>query len=323
VGDLAAVDAVIADEYAGMAETGDFHLGSGYLTVVRAQAARLRGQVGEAVRHAKLARSRLIDGHIFTGLACAELAYAAALAGDPETAVAAMAEADQVHLPTMSILYPYLEFARAWTAAATGGRQDAIDVLQRLLDRLRADGFTAYEVFALHDLVLLGEAHDVVEPLSRLTGQVDGVFAPLAARHAAAAATADVPALLAVATEFAALDLMLYAAQAATTAVHAGRRTRSELTTEAMTRRVEYLGRCDPAAHAPGLDLPALKLTERERQIAQLAATGTSSGDIANGLCLSRRTVDNHLMRVYVKLGVSRRGQLRAALRSLPASPTR
>ena len=63
-------------------------------------------------------------------------------------------------------------------------------------------------------------------------------------------------------------------------------------------------------------------LTDRERQIAQLASTGTSSGEIANGLFLSRRTVDNHLMRVYVKLGVTRRSQLRAALRSPPTGPT-
>jgi DNA-binding CsgD family transcriptional regulator len=321
--DLAAVDAVIADEYAGMAETGDFHLGSGYLTVVRAQACRLRGRVRDAVRYARLARARLITGRIFTGLACAELAHAAALTSDPQTAVAAMAEADQQHLPTMSILYPHLEFARVWTATATGNQQNCLDMLRRLLDRLRADGFAAYEVFALHDLVRLGRPHEAVEPLARLTGQVDGAFAPVAALHARAAAAGDIRALLAVAADFAALGLMLFAAEAApTTAVQAGRRTRSEHTAEATTLRMEYLNHCDPDVSTPGLNLSVPTLTDRERQIAQLASTGTSSGEIANGLFLSRRTVDNHLMRAYVKLGVTRRSQLRAALRSLPIGPT-
>jgi DNA-binding CsgD family transcriptional regulator len=322
VADLAAVDAVIADEYAGMVETGDFHVGSGYLTVVRAQAARLGGQVGDAVRHARLARSRLIAGRIFTGLACAELAYAAALSGDAEMAAAAMAEADEVQLHTMTILYPYLEFARAWTATTAGDKRDGVEILRRLLARLRADGFAGYEVFALHDLVRLGEA-DAAEPLARLAAEVDGAFAPIAARHARATAAADVPALLAVAAEFAALGLMLFAAEAATAAARAGRRSRSALTAEAMTRRTDYLSACDPAVRTPGLDLPVLTLTERERQIASLAAAGRSSGDIANGLFLSRRTVDNHLMRVYVKLGVIGRGQLRAALTALPTMPAR
>ena len=318
VADLPAVDAVIAAEYAGMAETGDFHLGSGYLTVVRAQAARLRGQLGDAARYARLARARLIDGRIFTDLACAELAYAAALSGDADAAVAAMAEADEAHLPTMSILYPWLELARAWTVTAAGAPKDGLDVLRRLLDRLRADGFTGYAAYALHDLVLLGAPQEAAGPLARVAGQVDGAFAPVAARHARAAAAGDLSALLAVAAEFAALGLNLFAAEAATTAARLGRTSRSALTGEAMARRAEYLGACDPATRTPGLDLPMVRLTDRENQIARLAAAGTSSGDIANRLYLSRRTVDNHLLRIYGKLGVTGRNQLRHALRSAP-----
>jgi len=55
-------------------------------------------------------------------------------------------------------------------------------------------------------------------------------------------------------------------------------------------------------------------LTNREREIALLAASGQTSRAIAEQLYLSARTVDNHLGRIYEKLGVSNRAELAAAL---------
>jgi DNA-binding CsgD family transcriptional regulator len=46
-----------------------------------------------------------------------------------------------------------------------------------------------------------------------------------------------------------------------------------------------------------------------------LAAARTSSREIAARLSLSVRTVDNHLSRIYAKLGISSRAQLDALLR--------
>jgi DNA-binding CsgD family transcriptional regulator len=56
-------------------------------------------------------------------------------------------------------------------------------------------------------------------------------------------------------------------------------------------------------------------LTRRELQIATLAAAGHSSSEIAGRLHLSARTVDSHLYRTYIKLGVAGRADLAAALR--------
>jgi len=67
--------------------------------------------------------------------------------------------------------------------------------------------------------------------------------------------------------------------------------------------------------NARGLWLPSVRpsarLTAREREIAGLAAAGLSSRAIADRLTLSVRTVDSHLSRVFAKLGVTSRAQLR------------
>ena len=53
-----------------------------------------------------------------------------------------------------------------------------------------------------------------------------------------------------------------------------------------------------------------MSLTKREREVAVLAAGGITSKDIADRLFVSVRTVDNHLGRVYEKLGISSRAEL-------------
>jgi DNA-binding CsgD family transcriptional regulator len=55
-------------------------------------------------------------------------------------------------------------------------------------------------------------------------------------------------------------------------------------------------------------------LTPREREIALLAAGGSTSKEIAERLFVSARTVDNHLQNVYAKLGITSRSALREAL---------
>jgi DNA-binding CsgD family transcriptional regulator len=56
------------------------------------------------------------------------------------------------------------------------------------------------------------------------------------------------------------------------------------------------------------------ELTPQELQIAQLAARGMSNREIGALLYLSAKTVASHLYRVFPKLGVTSRGQLRDAL---------
>ncbi|MGI5134919.1 MULTISPECIES: response regulator transcription factor [unclassified Streptomyces] len=55
-------------------------------------------------------------------------------------------------------------------------------------------------------------------------------------------------------------------------------------------------------------------LTPQELQIAQLAASGLSNREIGRQLYLSPRTIGAHLYRIYPKLGITSRGQLREKL---------
>jgi len=46
-------------------------------------------------------------------------------------------------------------------------------------------------------------------------------------------------------------------------------------------------------------------LSKREKQIARLAASGLSNGEVGQRLSLSQSTVESDLVRVYEKLGIS------------------
>jgi DNA-binding CsgD family transcriptional regulator len=56
------------------------------------------------------------------------------------------------------------------------------------------------------------------------------------------------------------------------------------------------------------------ELTAQEEQIARLARDGLSNREIAGTLYLSSRTVEWHLRKVFMKIGISSRSQLRTAL---------
>jgi DNA-binding CsgD family transcriptional regulator len=329
-GDLAGIDAIVADEFADLAGAGDFRLGTGYLAILQAYAARLRGHSDAALKTSLGACAVLATSRVYAGLAHAERAQAAALRGDAAHAAEAMAEADRTHAPGMAILYPWLEQARGAVLAAGGDLAGAAKHLADLADRLRADGLAGHEVLVLLDLVRLDQAtapvgptctdgsrRSVAQRLTELSEQVDGVLPPLLARYARAAAACSAAELLAVADGLAARELTVYAAEAAALALHRLGRDRSAATGAARERLAGLLGGADELS-TPALRLLRPALSEREWQVARLAADGATSRAIAEQLFLSSRTVENHLQRVYSKLGVTGRAELRAALRSMP-----
>lgn len=51
-------------------------------------------------------------------------------------------------------------------------------------------------------------------------------------------------------------------------------------------------------------------LTNREKEVALLVAQGLSNREIADKLCISIKTVESHLTRIYEKLGIRSRTRL-------------
>ncbi|MDO5052326.1 MAG: helix-turn-helix transcriptional regulator [Pseudoclavibacter sp.] len=70
---------------------------------------------------------------------------------------------------------------------------------------------------------------------------------------------------------------------------------------------------------APEREPLLAKLSERERQVLAELATGGTNADLAAGLGISAKTLQNHLGSIYRKLGVSGRAGAVAALGGEPS----
>lgn len=86
-----------------------------------------------------------------------------------------------------------------------------------------------------------------------------------------------------------------------------------------LRRRGEALRRLKRLQVTSGLSFPPFvagalalgELTAREQEIVDLAAAGMSNAEVAEKLFVSQRTVEGHLYRVFTKLGITDRSELR------------
>ncbi|MER7170930.1 LuxR C-terminal-related transcriptional regulator [Streptomyces mesophilus] len=241
------------------------------------------------------------------------LARARALLGQAGPAGHTLAQAEAAHSPVFAVRDPELWVTRAWTAAAEGALSEAVRHARGGAELAAARGHFAYEVWALHCAVRLGDtSRATAERLAVLARDVEGPAAQGAARHAAALLADDGEALRAAALALAASGAPAAAADAhaqAASAFHRSGRTGSAGTESAAADRLatDCQGLRTPALLAWARPLP---LTRREREIALLAAAGHSNQQIADRLTLSVRTVEGHLYRLCSKLGVTSRAEL-------------
>ncbi|WP_307518297.1 LuxR C-terminal-related transcriptional regulator [Streptomyces umbrinus] len=249
----------------------------------------------------------------------AGLAACAAVLGDLDAAEASLAE----HR-TLPPLAPGLVSAgeerlgEAWLLAARGHLGRARAVLTAAALAARSTGHLTGEALLLTDVARLGGAKEVTDRLTALAERCDGALAPARAQLAAALAADDPDQLLQAADACQAVGADLLAAEAATAAAAAWRRAHQARRASAAAHRAAAApARCE-GARTPLLTTAesTAPLTDREREIALLAALGNASKDIADALALSVRTVDNHLHRAYAKLGVTTRRELAKTLRT-------
>lgn len=247
--------------------------------------------------------------------ALAGLAACAAILGDLDAAETALDE-HRTTSPVSGFLPAAEErLGHAWLLAARGNLTQARAILTEAAAATRTTGHLTSEALLLTDVARLGGAQDVTDRLVDLAQNCDGPFTQLRARLATALAEDNPDQLLHLANELEQLGADLLAAEAATTAAAIYHRAgESRRATAASCQAAHAAARCEEARTPRMAPAEATApLTPREREIALLAASRIPSKDIAEALHLSVRTVDNHLHRVYSKLGVTTRRELAIA----------
>jgi DNA-binding CsgD family transcriptional regulator len=279
------------------------------------------GRVTDAAGHAVEARN-LFREKRWLNLARAaltELALAQAVGGSEEEARAALAELDELQLPPEDLNAIELRRARAWTEVAAGNLAAAHNHLREARALAGHRGDLVWESDVLHDLVRLGWADEAAARLRELATLVEGDLATTRAEHAAAVVAGDADRLSRVAEAFDAMGAWLAGAEAAATAAVVLRRAGDVRRAAAAELRAAELARRCNGAITPALRAIQTQavLSSREIEVAVLAAAGLTNKDIAGRLTVSVRTAENHLQRVYEKLGVARRADLAQALGSV------
>lgn len=286
-----------------------------------ARATMTQGRVTTATRLCQEALALLGDqNHFGRGTwVTATLATAAAQAGETEAASAALAWADAHTESRARSDDMFLDLARAWLHASRGELSTARDISVETARRVGGFGAWGLELLAWLDAVRLGAAATAATRLEELSEVVEGPYAAAAASFARAAARRDGTRLDEAATRFAEMGARLVAAEAAAEAARAhaaGNRRRPAAASLAHAQ--ELASQCEGAItpllaqidHEPVVTT----LTNREREVIDLAARGRSSREIADTLVVSVRTVDSHLNHAYTKLGISSRSELATVL---------
>ena len=315
-GRLQELEELVVPVHAQAVSRRDHHLRA-VAAMVLGRTALVRGSVAPACHWLEEAADpyRSFDPSGGLPLCLVSLSQARSQAGDVHGARAARQEALEVARPGNPWFEGDLAVADVWIAAAAGevARAAALAV-QRGAALART---LAFEATLRHQAVRLGMRPP--DGSRRLTALADGAESPWVrtlAAHGRALAARDGKGLEDVATRFEGFGALLPAAEAAAQAAvahaasgepSAGRRCRA--------RASKLAGECEGARTPALAGVEALPLSRREREVAVLAGDGFGNDAIAERLVLSVRTVESHLYRVYAKLGVHRREELKALVR--------
>ena len=278
--------------------------------VLAGHGALAEGRAGDALLVLREAWAGLADsGHEFRIRCRTLLATTLAHVGEAVHAAPLLADIVSEQHPVYGVFEPDDVLARAWGAAAEGSTTEALGHAAAAADLARERASPAYEVLAWQTAIQFGDATAALPRLAALAQL--SPRAGVAHAHARAWADQDGESLLEAADAWTRLGGLLAAGDAAAQAadVHRRRgRAGSALSAAALAGKLaDRSGARTPALKVAVLPLP---LTAREREIGALATRGLSNRDIAERLTLSVRTVEGHLYRVGMKLGVSERAAL-------------
>ncbi|MFJ3229276.1 LuxR C-terminal-related transcriptional regulator [Streptomyces sp. NPDC086783] len=219
--------------------------------------------------------------------------------------------------PAIGFMAGQHRLGEIWIHAAHGRLQQAREVLHDAISEAHVSGHQAAESLLLVDLARLGAPHQAAVLMREKSIWGDGSLASARSNFVVALENGDPSELERVGVECEALGAHLLAAESWLSA--AGRWQKNGQPSKAgraQERGQVVLGWCE-GARTPllsGVQITGA-LTKREHEIALMAASGTASKEIADELDLSVRTVNNHIQRIFAKLGISRRKDLNQYLR--------
>ncbi|GIG88562.1 helix-turn-helix transcriptional regulator [Plantactinospora endophytica] len=268
----------------------------------------LRGEYPAAIPPLREALAQQSVGfRLFRSEASAWLAVSLAATGRPDDAQQVLDADPPDRLAVLPGLRPWADGA---VAAARGDTRSAGRRLEAAVAAAHAAGCWSIELQYLTWAAQLPPADQPVALADRLTRCIRHVEAGrlvAEARGELALSDSDPTGLLQQATRLAELGLPRRAwrlAEAAAARASPGR-------DQDHAAAVALAGRLRTALGVPAPNPASPALTIRETEVAALAASGLANREIATRLVVSARTVESHLARVYRKLGIGSRRDLR------------
>lgn len=263
---------------------------------------RAAADADEAVR---LLRRSDLTGTLPLALALAATAHAVRGQADEARSLIAQGIAagglDQVRCEV------WLRVAEAWVSAVDGEVPRAAAMVASAAERAIDNDHVVWGAIAAHQATMLGCPDEV----DSLLGALDaGPLVDLLADHAAARGGTE---LRATVQRFVDRGMLASAATAAATLAADDAET-AEASRVAAVQALTLWRRC-PAFWSPVLAAVEVPLSERQLEVARLAAAGNPSSAIGDQLFVSTKTVDNHLHAVYRTFGIGSRDELAEVLR--------
>jgi DNA-binding CsgD family transcriptional regulator/tetratricopeptide (TPR) repeat protein len=295
----------------------------GWAATVRGFALLFGGEPAEAQRWFIDAEAHWIDAGL-PGLArwvTAGLVIAECSTGDAPAATRSFARLETYESVGFALYAPIEQLARTWLGVLEGSTREALAAADQAIRLSTASGASALLAFIAHDLARLDlrlacrAARDALVDIVPAESQLGAMFEARLA-FVGGVLDGDAAALVLAAERWEAQGCNLFAGESLVLAAGLHRRRgRSREQAVCDGRASVTLSRCGRAVTPPLAQRTSVgPLSKRELEIAEMAGSGMSSREIAGRLIIGERTVESHLYRVFLKLGVSSRDQIPASL---------
>ncbi|WP_427133188.1 LuxR C-terminal-related transcriptional regulator [Pseudarthrobacter sp. S9] len=309
-GDWDGLGAVLDDYAAG--QPGRLLYSGGMLHLMRGFSRLRQGRMRESVSELLLGVEELTiaDPLNLLPFAHAVAAYAAAAVGCQHDAQEhSLAYRLSVYREPKTLRLLADAYCRAADLAATPDRGGG--GLEQLADEAQRQGLRSVET-DIRRLALRSGVTGSAEALASSSSAVEGPEARLLESYARAVAASDATDLIGISDDALGAGHLLLALEAAQQAERFLEHNPERWRLSAVQRRVHH--RLVESGMSPQMEIVhsdhGIELTARETEILELVSGGASNAEIATGLCVSLRTVEGHLSRIFSKLGVSRRVEL-------------